>query len=100
MNNKDLIYDRKTKTIRDVSSEINLSTGAISKNKDYTPKHKVENAIIFAAGKGSRLMPLTSTVPKPMVQVDGVSIVETTIKSLKELNINDITVIVNTKTRH
>lgn len=51
------------------------------------------NAIILAAGMGTRLRPLTENKPKSLVEVLGEPIVERQIKFLKEKNINDITVV-------
>ena len=51
------------------------------------------NAIILAAGMGTRLRPLTNDRPKCLVEVNGVPMVERQIQFLKEKGINDITLI-------
>lgn len=50
-------------------------------------------AIFIAAGSGSRLGDITKNVPKPMVLVNGKSILERQISILKKNNINNIVVI-------
>ncbi len=39
-----------------------------------------EIAVIMAAGLGSRMRPLTETVPKPLAEVGGRTLVETVIR--------------------
>lgn len=51
------------------------------------------NAIILAAGMGTRLRPYTNQLPKPLVQVNGEPIIERQIKFLREKNITDITIV-------
>lgn len=51
---------------------------------------KVENAIILAAGMGSRMVPLTYEIPKGLVKVRGESLVERQICQLMERGIMDI----------
>ena len=51
------------------------------------------NAIILAAGMGTRLRPLTNDRPKCLVAVNGVPMVERQIQFLKEKCIDDITLI-------
>lgn len=41
--------------------------------------HKVERAIIMAAGLGNRMHPITLTTPKPLVRVNGVRMIDTVI---------------------
>lgn len=48
------------------------------------------NAIILAAGMGTRLRPLTNDTPKALVKVNGQPIIERQIEYLKEIGINDI----------
>lgn len=45
-------------------------------------RSRVMQAVLLAAGKGSRLHPLTSVVPKPLVQVAGKPIIEYLMDSL------------------
>lgn len=51
------------------------------------------NAIILAAGMGTRLRPLTNERPKCLVEVNGVPMVEQQIQFLKEKGIDDIVLI-------
>lgn len=51
------------------------------------------NAIILAAGMGTRLRPLTNDRPKCLVEVNDVPMVERQIQFLKEKGIEDITLI-------
>lgn len=50
----------------------------------------MENAIIMAAGMGTRMRPVTETIPKPLVKVHGIPMVETVIKGLERRRINEI----------
>ena len=50
----------------------------------------MENAIIMAAGMGTRMRPVTQTIPKPLVNVHGIPMVETVIKGLERRHINEI----------
>lgn len=49
-------------------------------------------AMIFAAGKGTRLKPLTESLPKALVKVNGITLLEHTITKLKIAGITDIIV--------
>lgn len=51
------------------------------------------NAIILAAGMGTRLRPLTNNRPKCLVEVNGVPMVERQIQFLNEIGVDDITLI-------
>lgn len=53
---------------------------------------KKMKAIIVAGGRGERLRPLTDTVPKPMIEVDGKPILEQVIQLLKRHGVTDIIV--------
>ena len=50
-------------------------------------------AILLAAGMGTRLRPLTLKTPKPLIKVNGESMIEKQIKSLKEIGIDEIIVV-------
>lgn len=50
-------------------------------------------AILLAAGMGTRLRPLTLETPKPLIKVNGESIIERQIKYLKEIGIEEIIVV-------
>ena len=56
--------------------------------------HKVKRAIIMAAGKGSRMQPITLTNSKPLVKVTGKRMIDTVIQGLKCNGINEIYVVV------
>lgn len=50
------------------------------------------HAIILAGGEGTRLRPLTDDKPKPMVEIDGVPMLEHQLRQLDKAGINDIVV--------
>jgi NDP-sugar pyrophosphorylase family protein len=53
-------------------------------------------AIILAAGRGTRLQPLTNTIPKPMIQICGKPILEFLMESLY-LEVSEIILVVKYK---
>ena len=53
-----------------------------------------EIAIIMAAGMGTRLRPLTNTIPKPLINVHGKPMIETVIEGLKRRGISEYLVVV------
>lgn len=55
---------------------------------------RIERAIILAAGMGTRLEPITKETPKPLIQVHGKRIIETTIEGLLLNQINEIYIVV------
>lgn len=58
---------------------------------------KIENAIILAAGRGSRMRELTNDKPKCMSEINNRSIIQRTIETLKYKNINNIIVVTGYK---
>lgn len=56
--------------------------------------HKVERAIIMAAGLGNRMHPITLTTPKPLVKINGVRMIDTVIQGLHQNGIHEIYVVV------
>ncbi len=51
---------------------------------------KKEIAIVMAAGLGSRMLPLTETIPKPLVKVFGKPMIETVIEGLQRRAVSEI----------
>ena len=54
---------------------------------------KINRAIIVAAGEGSRLRPVTLTIPKPLVPVNGKRMIDTSIEALKRNGIHEIIIV-------
>ncbi len=54
-------------------------------------------AVILAAGKGERLMPITSSRPKPMIPLAGMPLLAHTILGLRDAGIDEILLIVGYK---
>lgn len=52
-----------------------------------------EIAILMAAGLGARMRPLTERMPKPLVSVKGVPLIETVIAALNRRGVKDIYVV-------
>ena len=55
-------------------------------------------ALIFAAGYGTRLRPLTDTTPKPLIEVNGKTILQRTIEMLAAAGVDDF--LINTHHLH
>ena len=53
----------------------------------------IQQAVLLAAGTGSRLLPLTASCPKCLVKVRGRAIVDTLLDGLKALGIEEIVVV-------
>lgn len=56
--------------------------------------NKVERAIIMAAGFGSRMKPVSLSIPKPMIRVNGTRMLDSVIQGLKNNGIDEIYVVV------
>lgn len=52
-------------------------------------------AVIMAGGEGTRLRPITETIPKPMVQIGGVPLLERQIQRLVKIGIRKVYISVN-----
>ena len=52
-------------------------------------------AVILAGGKGTRLKPFTTSLPKPLMPIGDTPILEIVLKQLKEYGFNDITLAVS-----
>lgn len=52
------------------------------------------NAVLLAAGRGTRLGELTASTPKPLLEVGGKTIIVRIIEGLRDAGVRDITVVV------
>ena len=55
--------------------------------------YKIKRAVFYAAGFGSRLVPLTLEMPKPLIEVNGVRMIDTLLDAVLSLGIDDITIV-------
>ena len=53
---------------------------------------RVKKAIILGAGFGKRMRPITKKIPKPLVKINGITLLENSIKFLSSLGIKDIVI--------
>ena len=58
---------------------------------------RIKRAIIVAAGEGKRLRPVSLLMPKPLVAVNGVRMIETSIRALKANGIHEIYIVAGYK---
>lgn|GEM_PF-133775 len=64
------------------------------KGRGYLEEHRIDNAIILAAGMSTRFVPLNFEKPKGLLEVHGETLIERQILQLKEKGINEIIVVV------
>ena len=55
----------------------------------------IKEAFIMAGGEGRRLLPLTAKLPKALIKIKGIPIIETIILNLKKIGITKINISVN-----
>ena len=51
---------------------------------------KIKTGLILCAGFGKRLRPLTVLKPKPLLEINGITLLENTINLFKNLNISNL----------
>ena len=51
---------------------------------------RINTALIMCAGFGKRLNPLTLNIPKPLLEINNLTLLENTINLIKDLNIKNI----------
>lgn len=56
--------------------------------------NKVRRAIIMAAGLGNRLRPVTLKIPKPLIKVNGIRMIDSVIDALHKNEIYEIYIVV------
>lgn len=64
------------------------------KGVELLKENKIDNAIIMAAGYGSRFVPMTYDTPKGLLKVHGEVMLERQIEQLQAAGISDITIVV------
>ena len=62
-------------------------------NEMNTPKTATQTAVILAAGKGTRMLPLTLETPKPMLMSGGKNLIEWKLELLPE-SVNEVVIVV------
>ena len=70
-----------------INNDCSYKSNEMKENIPDNPK-----AMILAAGKGTRLRPLTDSMPKALVQVNGGPLIRKQIEKLKSFGFEDITV--------
>jgi CTP:phosphocholine cytidylyltransferase-like protein len=81
------------KLLEGVSGKLSITQAG----QDKLDKYRVKNAIILAAGFGSRCVPLTLETPKGLLKVYGQTMIERQIEQLKAKGIDEIIIVVGYK---
>ncbi|MER2076740.1 nucleotidyltransferase family protein [Psychrobacillus psychrotolerans] len=93
---KKRMRERKLKQLPLVTSDNLLKRIVFSEELELTIK-KVNKVVLMVGGLGTRLRPLTDTIPKPMLNVGDKPIVETIIESFKNYGFTNFVLSVNYK---
>lgn len=70
-------------------TELYKKEDSLAKEKTFTA------AVIMAGGEGSRLRPLTNKLPKPMIDINGIPLLERQIRGLVKIGIKTIYISIN-----
>ena len=54
----------------------------------------IKNALILAAGKGTRMWPLSENTPKPLLPLGGLPIIERQIQELKKVGVENLYILI------
>ncbi|MDR3165201.1 MAG: phosphocholine cytidylyltransferase family protein [Synergistaceae bacterium] len=82
------------KTLKELNELDLAKKGAITtKGLDALEVYRARRAIILAAGLGERMLPLTMNIPKPLVRVNGVRLIDTALDALRRTGITDVTIV-------
>ena len=65
--------------------------------RDNSDKFKITTALLMAAGMGTRIRPLSEDIPKPLIPVHGVPMIETNIQAIRRAGIEQIYITVGYK---
>lgn len=91
---------RDTKEIDGDTKAACYKNGYVADNKvltkaayDALAPYKVDNAVIMAAGRSRRCMPLSNYLPKGLFEIKGDTMVERQIKQLHDAGINNIVIV-------
>ena len=67
----------------------------LTKEKDTGKAEGFSSALIMAGGEGRRLLPLTENLPKPLVEVGGMPLIERQVRRIAAAGVNRIYIAVN-----
>ena len=84
------------KSLKSLKEEGIITENSVLTEKAYRiiRENSPRNAIILAAGFGMRMVPINTEVPKAFLEINGEPLIERIIKQLKDVGINDITIVV------
>ena len=51
--------------------------------------------MILAAGMGKRMSSVTELIPKPLLPINGVAIIDSTLSNISQLGFREVTIVVN-----
>ena len=51
---------------------------------------KIKSALILCAGYGKRLQPITNDIPKPLLNIKNINLLENTLRFVQSIGINKI----------
>lgn len=88
--NRAIQYGREHDHLEDKPDSIIITELGLN----FLENFKVKNAIILAAGFGSRCVPLTYETPKGLLKVKGKPMMERQMEQLKEKGIEEIIIVV------
>lgn len=73
---------------------LTLAIGGIAKSYNSYRNVEIMKCAILAAGKGTRMLPLTENVPKPLVEVNGRPFLYYVLENLNKAGFDDIAIII------